>query len=695
METVLTQKGSELQELINKIQPLDNIVTELSQRKPAEMLVCITYSELVALRDSRNLIPGQMYRMTDYETSCGWLGTQVAGHPFDLVLTALDNKALSERCSAIWSERDTDGYFAKCNLPAWDILYCLDNDFHRYNWAVKGGKYLIVDDGYGEVTGVLDGTAILDGQTYYKWAVTAHEGIAIYTMTDEPREGDEVIMAELGYEENAWAAIVTRTEYREGGKGVIYKLNDESENSVCYDFKNIMFACPLNSENVYDPENGVETYCYTFSLADPDGGTVKDYSVINPQKCYRNKLGDCSYFNVLIATEGYQTDNTFGNGCLYNILGNSCCDNTFGLYCEGNALFESCSGNVFGDYCTYNILAGYNVDNTFGCGCSDNTISESSSCNTFVCYCGGNFIGNNSSSNTLENNCVQNILGDNCHNNILGQYCNGITFGDDCTDNIIQNSCYDISFGDDCSCNQISAACSVLKFGNSCLYNIFTSICKNNALGDYFENNNCCCMTRCVFTYNTVGNTFNNVYDCSFGEMCGGNRICESGYITAGDQFLNNDIAACPDGGNTFGFGAQRNTLFDSSGGRFGENFRINTLKYTNNIEALSNCVGNVIEHGQYHQLKIDCEYNTIVDSYNIAVWHASKHNEFRNCERISFNAPNGNPVIVQNCVVRDVHNSTSLINITAQPNLTVTTYITTNKNGSVVQYTIDDILNQ
>lgn len=109
-----------------------------------EKMVNVTYAELVTLRDEGKLIAGQMYRMTDYETTCTWENTQVAGHPFDLVLTALDNKTLDEKCSAIWSERDTDGYFANSNLPAWDVRYCLDNDTERFDWALMGGTVLKV-----------------------------------------------------------------------------------------------------------------------------------------------------------------------------------------------------------------------------------------------------------------------------------------------------------------------------------------------------------------------------------------------------------------------------------------------------------------------------------------------------------------------------------------------------------------------
>ena len=42
--------------------------SEIDER--LEKMVNVTYAELVALRDEGKLIAGQMYRMTDYETTC-------------------------------------------------------------------------------------------------------------------------------------------------------------------------------------------------------------------------------------------------------------------------------------------------------------------------------------------------------------------------------------------------------------------------------------------------------------------------------------------------------------------------------------------------------------------------------------------------------------------------------------------------
>ena len=96
----------------------------------------VTWQELKDLRDNGGLIAGHKYRMIDYDTYTSQEGTQSAMHPFDLILTALDEKTLSEECSAIQSARDVDGYYYNINLKSWDVRYCLDNDTKKYAWAV-------------------------------------------------------------------------------------------------------------------------------------------------------------------------------------------------------------------------------------------------------------------------------------------------------------------------------------------------------------------------------------------------------------------------------------------------------------------------------------------------------------------------------------------------------------------------------
>lgn len=158
----------------------------------------------------------------------------------------------------------------------------------------------------------------------------------------------------------------------ENGKGVIYRMIDEWDNDLPYDFKNIQFR-----EN-----NGL--YRYTFADAqDIRGGCRRNslkpssqlHKIIFGYYCYGNRFGDgCNYIR-------------FGSGCNYNIVGNGChdisfgddcCGNRFGDGCYNNSLPRSCSYNNFGNSCAKIRFVGYLAGsvapyaqfNTFGDGCT-------------------------------------------------------------------------------------------------------------------------------------------------------------------------------------------------------------------------------------------------------------------------------------------------------------------------------------
>ena len=216
-------------------------------------MINVTYEELVNLRNNSKLVPGAKYRMIDYETMTSQEGTQSAGHPFDLILTALNERTLDEKCSAIQSERDTDGYFANSNLAAWDIMYCLNNDVVKYPWAAT--KSLTITMLGIPIQCLYNGIYVYFGLEYESYLGTnAFDGFIILIKNQNPTNGDDlIILSDKGIEQNLGSSISSITFNLNDGKGVIYKLVDEFDNSVPWDFKNITFT---NSKNWQ--------HCYTF-----------------------------------------------------------------------------------------------------------------------------------------------------------------------------------------------------------------------------------------------------------------------------------------------------------------------------------------------------------------------------------------------------------------------------------------------
>ena len=307
-----------------------NVISAIGGGGDIDSLITpITYAELVALRDSSSLVPGMQYRITDYACTTTQENTQSAGHPFDIIVIADSENTLNEEARAIQHEGDT--YFADCDLNAWEIWYCLDNDNTRFAWADSAN-----------------------------------------------------------------------------GKGVIYRMIDEFNNDVPYDFKNIQFARDLA---VIAPDSGLTgtTYCYTFSVF-LDGfseGVTADDESIKVKECIENdgeghfgnnvikpyqNLGIYSLNDIVFYTDwgNYSVDhynnifgsncysNTFGNYCYYIKFGSNCYSNTFGNYCNNNTFGNYCNNNTFGNDCYYIKFATSNSATTkynyyrynhFGDGC--------------------------------------------------------------------------------------------------------------------------------------------------------------------------------------------------------------------------------------------------------------------------------------------------------------------------------------
>lgn len=103
------------------------------------VLIEITHSELVDLRDSGGLVQGNKYRITDYNAVFNTLRS--AGHQFDIVVEALSSSELSEKASAMIHEGDV--YFENLHLDLWTVYYSLDNDTSRFKEASASGKGFI------------------------------------------------------------------------------------------------------------------------------------------------------------------------------------------------------------------------------------------------------------------------------------------------------------------------------------------------------------------------------------------------------------------------------------------------------------------------------------------------------------------------------------------------------------------------
>ena len=357
-------------------------------------IVNITYTELKKLRDNSKLKPSQYYRITDFVTTvANDTEARSASHRFDIIVMASKENKLQEECYAIQHEGDT--YFANCNLAAWKIWYCLDNDTTKYAWADttngKGVIYRMIDEWQNDCP--YDFKNIMFSRTVTAGGLNIDGVYYTFSWVNEANEVED-------------ASIVgqTLTNDEETVNGVHDNLISASD-AYHLEISNNTMAFALNG-NVFVSE-------YTYG----DGffyGIYGNHFAIN---CYNNTFGNNCNNNSF---GNRCSSNTFRNDCSYNSFGNSCNRNSFGYNCNSNSFGNSCNSNSFGNDC---------YSNSFGNDCNSNSF------------------GNDCNSNSFGNRCTSNSFGNSCYSNSFGSNCSYNSFGNDCLNNSFGNACYSNSFG--------------------------------------------------------------------------------------------------------------------------------------------------------------------------------------------------------------------------------------------------------
>ncbi len=282
-----------------------------------DSMISITYAELKNLRDTSALIPGMQYRITDYECTTTQTDTSVAGNVFDIIVTADSSTELNENARAAHHTGDT--YFQICDLDAWELKYCLDNDTDRFAWA----------------------------------DATNGKGI-VYYMKDEWSNECPYDFKNILFTDN----------------GDNYYTFDVLDDSVHCDFsvaQALTFCCYGNiiEENNNDT-SGVALYKLTLGRNIFKNTSLSSICCSNTLKngCYNNTFGNgCR-------------NNTFGNYCRRNSFGNGCNDNTFGNECYMISFGNYCSYNAFGNGGQLCSFGNGCHNNTFGNGCYINSFGN-------------------------------------------------------------------------------------------------------------------------------------------------------------------------------------------------------------------------------------------------------------------------------------------------------------------------------
>ena len=262
----------------------------------------------------------------------------------------------------------------------------------------------------------------------------------------------------------AWADEVN-------GKGVIYRMIDEFNNDVPYDFKNIQFE--RDGSSFYE-------YYFTFTWINEDD-TIWDASV-HPELTDDAGEGSRVFSNIMSSAKDYLyilNDNVFiadyddEYGIFYGWYSNTIKDNFV-----GNTIGDNFSNNVIGSWFRYNTIGYGFYNNIIGYGFRNNAVGSNFDSNTIGDYFDYNTVGDSFSDNTIGDGFSDNTVGYGFRDNTIGNDFLDNTVGNGFSDNTIGNYFCNNTVGDSFSDNTIGN-----DFRNNAIGNIFYS----NTVGNSVE----------------------------------------------------------------------------------------------------------------------------------------------------------------------------------------------------------------
>lgn len=326
-------------------------------------------------------------------------------------------------------------YFQNSNLSAWKVWYCLDNDTARFAWAEKDIPTFTCNINVPSAGWSFENVRVIRGygadyDGRYAYVVINGDTVAnIATDRELKDSGDYTIYLSVNVSANAHVEILS-SSVTGNGRGVIYRLIDEFNNDIKYDFKNIQFKRKL-TDGQYDATNGTDTWCYTLNIwynnmcqdASIVGNTLTDdeYRIIGVRS---NSFG-CTIFDYPIEEPNTITfalndnvilsiiEDSYYNGIYDNNFGEFFNNNTIGSGCDSNIIGNHSNGNIIRNGFRNNSIGNYFIGNSIGDGFEGNVIGGSFNSNNINGAFMGNFVANSFEDITISSDTRGKNYGNN------------------------------------------------------------------------------------------------------------------------------------------------------------------------------------------------------------------------------------------------------------------------------------------
>ena len=539
------------------------------------LIISKTYAELKTLKDANQLVPGQWYKITDFQLK--WWNQSI-NHT--VVLTSPVVEPLNVFSIAV----NKFSPIAYSDLYPTDTIYYDFDAVTSYNWGqinnttpitgIKGLIFRRIDNKWNidmpyDFRHITVNCCRPDLSTVSEWSSSIN-----YKELDVVKSNNKLFFAisdNLNVSVNNvynWQPV---SDYNEG---LTYFPTDESFGFVVYkpiqNFNNnwqfLVNLPPLLLSRVQKPtftttSEGVGVFVETSANVKVGAGS---HSNLFTQPVRLIYLGGNSYFNIFKDTIGLNTGDTFER----NILGSYIRDNVFGQNCGKNiihSMFENNIADTFwhntlGSAASDNTFEGKVAGNIFGFGLVKNKLSTGFNSNFIKLQFIYNNIGNGFTGNRIgagannittfggfKDNVIKSmdscIIGANFNNNNIetfsrvniGAFClnntltgifGALIIGNYFTNNIIRENCYWNNLGDEFRFNNIGSFFIANKIG---------SYFANNTIGNYFRKNTIPANTLQNTSLSTASLVYND-YDCTIFKNSAG--IPRLSYHNAADQLV-------------------------------------------------------------------------------------------------------------------------------------------------------------
>lgn len=361
----------------------------------------VTYDEIFGMATGSTLVPGQLYRITDYNTiyvQPESLEIMTGHNPFQLIVLAINDSKVGINAWAV-----PNSTFPNANL--WQVEYDLFST--NVVWAVDPNS----------------------GDNIAKGSITR---LVDENLNDCPYDFKNILFRR--YQSSGYSGIADWVN----GKFLTIQMNDDAFID-CYTF-NVNNILPIDGSdtsqrNRIGRSGTISPGNFSKQVL---GNNV--FITLTNNLLYDNIIGDDSYGNTFTCNF---FNNTFGPGCQNNIIGNivgggANSDNTYGSQFTNNVIDDNFQFNSIGTVCQDNNLGpdftNNMIDNTFqsnniGADCifnviaSDfisNNIDTEFSFNRFDSGVAENTIGQGFSNNISQTGFAVNTIGDSFQSNSFG-----------------------------------------------------------------------------------------------------------------------------------------------------------------------------------------------------------------------------------------------------------------------------------